>query len=172
MFWVKLYWNHIFWIHFTTFLNNVVVFVVDLNLFVTDSVILFIVVVDFIIIFRNIRYHVYFISYSHIKCNHDSDWYGLIYFIFYKKTRGNVFYACYGLDLYQVKHIMMICLLRRYHMITYYYRNTLGLWSTDQLITRQISLSVSPISKHVIHTHNLDKVTFNYEIYLTAKMTY
>ena len=36
---------------------------------------------------------------------------------------------------------------------------------TDQLITKQISLSASPIIKHVIHTHNIYKVTFNYDIY-------
>ena len=67
---------------------------------------------------------------------------------------------------------MMICLLCRYQIITSYYRNSLKRFSTDQPRTKQISLSASPIYKHVIHTHNLDKVTFNYEIYLTAKLIY
>ena len=57
-------------------------------------------------------------------------------------------------------------------MITYYYRNPLDRYRTDQQITKQIPLSASLISKHVIHTHNLDKVTFNYDIYLTEKLTY
>ena len=72
----------------------------------------------------------------------------------------------------RVQPELLICLSSRYHRITYYYRNPLHLCRTDQPRTKQISLSDSLISKHVIHTHNLDKVTFNYEIYLTAKLTY
>ena len=67
---------------------------------------------------------------------------------------------------------MLLCLLCRCHRITYYYRNPLEHCRTDQPRTKQISLSVSPISKHVIYTYDLDKVTSNYEIYLTEKPTY
>ena len=55
---------------------------------------------------------------------------------------------------------LLICLLRRYHRITYYYWNTLYHWRTDQPITTHISFSAYPISKHVTLTHNLDKFTF------------
>ena len=55
---------------------------------------------------------------------------------------------------------MLICLLRRYHRITYYYWNSLDRWRTDHPRTTQISLSASLISKHISLTHNLDKVTF------------
>ena len=68
--------------------------------------------------------------------------------------------------------LVLICLLSRYHRIAYYYINPLDHCSTDQPRTKQISFSASQISKHVIHTHNIDKVTFNCEIYLTAKLTY
>ena len=67
---------------------------------------------------------------------------------------------------------VLICLLCRYQRITYYYRNPLDRFRTDQTRTKQISLSSSPIFNHVIHTHNLDKVMFNCEIYLTGKLTY
>ena len=61
---------------------------------------------------------------------------------------------------------VLICLLCSYHIINSYCRNPLDRCRTDQPRTKQISLSASPIRKHVIYTHNLDKVTFNYEIYL------
>ena len=61
---------------------------------------------------------------------------------------------------------VLICLLCRYHRITSYYKDPMDRFRTDLLRTNQISLSESLICKHVIHTHNLDKVKFNYEIYL------
>ena len=67
---------------------------------------------------------------------------------------------------------MLIYLLSRYHRITNYQRNPLDRFRIYQPRTKQISLSSFPISKHVIHTHNIDKVTFNYEIDLRAKPTY
>ena len=66
---------------------------------------------------------------------------------------------------------MLICLLSRYHRITDYYRNPLDCCREDQPITKKISLSASSVGKQIMHTHDLDKVTFNYEIYNTAKLT-